>query len=144
MTFITPKINWVSSDCLLCEDLNRVENNTKYLAEKLRDNSYPVPLMSHKTTWVNEDIIYAEDLNRIEANIKTVCKSFFINKEFEELKTNWKTLDPVSFDFANRIEKDLTITNNLINYMQSVFIFSGVANCGQNGLWQQKFRRYGG
>jgi len=135
------KTDWLATDSLMAEDLNRIEANTKYIAETLRDYSYPVPLMNHKTNWVNEDIIYAEDLNRIEKNVNTVCKSYFLNKIFEKLKTDWETLDPVDFNFTNRIEKNLKMTNDLVEYMKTIFIRAGVCNAGQNKIYQQRFRR---
>ena len=141
MSYINPKLNWSASDFVNFDDLNRVENNTMYVAQKLRDSGYYVRPLIHKLDWVMSDIVYAEDLNRIESNIKVLQQAYYVSEEFEELKTDWATLDPVAFDFNNRIEKDIDIINNIINDMKSYFVYCGVCNCGQPRLWQQRFRR---
>ena len=109
MSYINPKLNWSASDFVNYDDLNRVENNTQYVADKLNEFGYYCPAITTKTNWAMSDIVYAEDLNRIESNIKTCQEAYYVTSEFEELKTDWATLDPVTFDFNNRIEKDLDI-----------------------------------
>lgn len=142
MSYINPKLNWSASDFVNYDDLNRVENNTQYVADKLNEFGYYCPAITTKTNWAMSDIVYAEDLNRIESNIKTCQEAYYVTSEFEELKTNWATLDPVTFDFNNRIEKDLDIINGLIESMRLYYVYSGVASCGESHLWQNRFRRY--
>lgn len=142
MSYINPKLNWSANDFVNYDDLNRVENNTQWVADKLIEYSYYFPSITTKTNWTNQDIVYAEDLNRIEGNIQILQNAYYVNSEFEELKTDWQTLDPVYFDFNNRIEKDLDIINTLIDSMSKYFVKCGVARCGQSHLWQNRFRRY--
>ena len=141
-SWINPKTNWSASDYINYSDLNRVENNTKYVHEQLNANGYYVEPITTKVNWSNSDIVFFDDMNRIEGNIEKLAQAYFTSEEFEELKTDWVTLDPVSFDFANRIEKDLEILNILIESMKKYFTFCGVSVCGQSKLWQQRFRRY--
>ena len=42
----------------------------------------------------------------------------------------------------NKIEKILKDIDWIIKGMEKVFVYTGVAGCGQNRIWQQRFRRY--
>lgn len=142
MSYINPKLNWSANDFVNFDDLNRVESNTQYVADKLNEYGYYCPAITTKTNWAMSDVVYAEDLNRIESNIKTMQEAYYVTEEFEELKIDWATLDPVTFNFNNRIEKDIDIINRLIESMKQYYVYSGVSVCGQSHLWQNRFRRY--
>lgn len=142
MSFINPKLNWSANDFINFDDLNRVENNTEWVAQQLNNCGYYVRPLIHKTDWVMSDIVYSEDLNRIESNINELQEAYYVTDDFEELKIDWETLDPVTFNFANRIEKDLDILNRLIESMKLYYVKCGVSTCGQSHLWQNRFRRY--
>lgn len=140
-TYITPKTDWDGSDYTNFEDLNRVENNTQYVYEKLLQYGYyaTAPILK---TWVDGEPVFNDDLNRMENNIKQLAEAYFTNDEFQQLKIDWETLDPVDFNFNNRVEKDLEILDMLINSMSKYFVKCGVAKCGQSHLWQNRFRKY--
>lgn len=139
-SWTTPKTNWALSDYLNFEDLNRVEENTHFVYDRLIQDGYFVNPQTYKTNWAVTDIVFKDDLNRIEQNIKDLAQAYYTTSEFEELKTNWQTLEPVDFNFPNRIEKDLNIINRLISSMEQYFVYCGVASCGQSRLWQVRFR----
>lgn len=139
-SWTTPKTNWALSDFLNFEDLNRVEENTHYVFDRLIRDGYYLNTQTYKTDWAVTDIVFKDDLNRIEQNIKDLAQAYYTTSEFEELKTDWETLDAVDFNFPNRIEKDLEIINTLLASMEQYYIFSGVSNCGQSRLWQVRFR----
>ena len=131
-----------ANDYVNFDDLNRVENNTQWVADKLIEYNYYFKPIVTKTDWNMQDIVYFNDLNRIENNIKTLQEAYYVSDDFKTPKTDWKTLDPVDFNFNNRIEKDIDIINNLIDSMSKYFIHCGVCNAGQDRVWQNRFRRY--
>lgn len=140
--WITPKTNWTSADFINFGDLNRIEENTKFVAERLREYGYYVIPLVHKTNWTMDDIVFFNDLNRIEQNIKNCAEAYYTGEEFEALKTDWATLDPVTFSMPNRLEKDLKIINDLITSMSQYYIHSGVGMAGRNRVANNMFRRY--
>ena len=136
----TPKTDWTSVDYYLAGDLNRVENNTIYIREKLLEEKYSVPEITTKTNWTQEDVLFAADFNRIENNIKQIADVYFTNSEFEALKTDWVPMDAIDYTFANRIENNLAILNMIVMTMKSQYIHTGVGICGQSRLYQQRWR----
>ena len=42
---------------------------------------------------------------------------------------------------ANEFEKNLKDIDYILRHMENNFIYCGVASCGQNRVWQQRFRR---
>ena len=118
-------------------DLNRVEEWCKYLSDLLNSYGY-VNLIDEKTNWNVNDIQTVEQMERYLKNVKTLIETFAIKKDTPNLP---ETMNKLTYSQANDIEKILFDINNLIQYTEKNFVFSGVANCGQNRLWQQRFRR---
>lgn len=135
-----PKTDWTSVDVYLAADLNRVENNTKYIRDEVVASGYAVPELTYKTDWTQEDILFNDDFNRIEGNIKTIADVYFTGLEWEALKNNWVPMDSVGYTFANRVEKNLKILYDILNTMRRQYIRFGVCNAGQARLWQNRWR----
>lgn len=136
----TPKTNWTSVDVYLASDLNRVEGNTQYVAEVLASQGYPVPTMAYKTDWNKRDILLAPDFNRIEGNVQTLGSIYFKSGEWQALKTNWIQMDSVDYTFANRVEINLKILQEILETMQRQYIRAGVGALGQNRIYLHRWR----
>lgn len=116
------------------EDLNRVEAWCEYLAEILNKYSYLVDI-EVKKDWSMSQFPTHSELERIRVNINRLKQAYF---SFTQIPEN---LEYMTWQKANDIEKILYEIDKILKHMENNFIYSGVANCGQNRLWQQRFRR---
>ena len=116
-------------------DLNRIEEWCNYLANELTNYSYPVSITT-KTDWTMEDFPTNTEMNRIRSNVKKLKEAYY---SFTNLPSS---VDFMTWQKANQIEKILSEIHSLFKNMRNRFIYSGVANSGQSMNWQHRFRRY--
>ena len=117
-------------------DFNRVENAVQYISDLLRTYSYP-NTVNVKTDWTAEDVQNVNEIQRYIDNIAELKNKYYSNVE-GELPTvgTWLTVEG-----ANYIEKILANIDRLVGLMTTSFVYSNVANLGQNRIWQQRFRK---
>ena len=77
-----------------------------------------------------------EDCDRMKRNYEVLKKA--ISYSFTTPAFKWESVQE-----ANKIEKILKDIDWIIKGMEKSFVYTGVAGCGQNRIWQQRFRRYG-
>lgn len=118
-------------------DLNRIEEWCKYLADLLTSYGYPVHITA-KTDWAISDMRYASEMERIRQNVGKIKEVYYSLATTPPVPD---TLNKITWQKANHIEKILADIDLLIKNMEQVFIYTGVSNCGQNRIWQQRFRR---
>lgn len=118
-------------------DLNRIESACRYLANLLTSYGYTVSITT-KTDWKISDMRYASEMERIRQNIGKIEDTYYSLPTTPSLPS---TLNKITWQKANDIEEILAHIDLLIKNMEQVFIYSGVARCGQNRIWQQRFRR---
>lgn len=118
-------------------DFNRVENAVQYLSDLLNMYGYR-NTVNVKTDWAPEDIQKVSEIQRYIDNIAELKNKYYSSVEGTMPTTStWLTIEG-----ANYLEKILTNIEILIESMKKVFVYTGVAGCGQNRIWQQRFRRY--
>nr|DAL65803.1 MAG TPA_asm: hypothetical protein [Caudoviricetes sp.] len=108
-----------------CSDLNRIENNTIYVAN-LFAQVYGFSLnLQTKTNWSIEDIPTIKEINRIRNNVLKISREIFI-ENFQNIEFS-KTINYVK---ANALEYNLLlIKNTLENYRDN-----GIPIVGNVGL----------
>lgn len=117
-------------------DFNRVENAVQYLSDILNMYGYP-NTVKIKTNWNAQDIQNFAEIQRYIDNVAELKNKYYSSVEGTMPTTStW-----LSIEGANYIEELLANIEQLILNMEQTFIHSGVANCGQNRIWQQRFRR---
>lgn len=114
-------------------DLNRIEEAVKYLSDILNGYAY-YNKVACKTDWNISDLRKKEECDRIKSNYEVLRNAY--TYKFAVPDFNWSTIQE-----ANNIEKILADIGEVIKNMEQTFIYCGVANCGQNRKWQQRFRR---
>ena len=119
-------------------DLNRVEEWCRYLGDLLTYYNYRVDITT-KTNWKLTDMLTVSEMERIRKNI-ALLKSTYLNVPQNLPVPN--NLNPINISKANDIERILEGINNAIINMEKQFVYNGVANVGQNRIWQQRFRRF--
>lgn len=116
------------------KDLNRIEESVKYLADILNRYGYNNTTIT-KTNWKIDEIRKQEDCDRIKRNYEILKKTISYNFTTPDFK--WESVQE-----ANKIEKILKDIDWIIKGMEKAFVYTGVSGCGQNRIWQQRFRRY--
>ena len=117
-------------------DFNRVENAVQYLSNLLISYGYENDVNT-KTNWTAEDVQSVGEIQRYIDNIAELKNKYYSSVEGTMPTTsNWLTIES-----ANYIEKILKNIDELIKNMEQYFVYSGVSNCGQNRMWQNRFRR---
>ena len=115
-------------------DLNRIESWCQYLANKLTSYSYKVNIVT-KTDWNMTDFPTSSEMERIRNNVKTLKEVYF---SFTQIPEN---LEYMTIEKANDIEKILYEIDKILIDMENNLIYCGVAGCGQDRVWQQRFRK---
>lgn len=124
-------------------DLNRIENWCQYLSKILNSYNYN-NIINVKTDWVMVDAMTTENspteaqMERIRQNLIILRNAFFTLSTTPATPEN---LDFMTFQKANDIEKILFDIDKVIEHMENFFIYCGVPNCGQERIWQQRFRK---
>lgn len=119
-------------------DLNRVEAKVEELYNILKGYSYDAEIEIIKTDWLKTDFFTPNDGARYIGNIRKLISSYFIKNDTPSLPS---TMEMLTYEDANAIEQILVDIESLIKNMEQVFVYSSVANSGQNRVWQQRFRR---
>lgn len=107
------KTDWAKEDFYNAEDLNRVEADTQFIAELIKN--LLLEDVRLEPIVVNRDytsIEFADSFNRLEGNISKL-KTFDL-PNWQPLKTNWKVGEPFSYKDANRYEQNLDILYKLL------------------------------
>ena len=115
------KTDWKPTDFYNFEDLNRVEEATLFVREKIGlFRGEIVPLDEIFTGRTEKTIEDASSLNRIETNLERLKLTFPDPSIFDLSKTNWTHDKPFDFSDATRYERMLydmyyNIENNISN-----------------------------
>lgn len=101
-----------ATGCYNASDLNRIENNTKYVMESMVEKKIlRVPLsLAIKTDWVSTDIPTSDDMSRIINNIITLMdrSNPIISSDFKIIYTGTQ----INFVLANALEYNLELMKN--------------------------------
>lgn len=122
MDWITPKVDWTKDDYYNAQDLNRVENNTKVVADMLGISISSLVLNRNYSS-----LEFADSLNRIEGNIEAL---HVINIQWTTMKTNWKESQPIDYKDANRLEINLLNLYTILAKNIKVRKYCGGTICG--------------
>lgn len=115
-------------------DLNRVEEWCLYIANILNSYNYNVQVIT-KVDWNMFDFPTTQEFERIKSNVANLKKAYF---SFTQVPEN---LEFMTIEKANSIEKILFEIDKILKHMENNFVYCGVSMCGQNRVWQQRFRR---
>lgn len=116
-------------------DLNRVESWCRYLADQLNAVGYNINITT-KTNWTSSDLRTASEMERIRTNIRKIMTGYHY------ITTIHANAEQFNYVKANRWEKILYEIWQLMWGMEDWYVYSEVANAGQNRVWQNRFRHY--
>lgn len=109
--------------CLNLLDLNRIEGNIAYLAEKMESYSYSPNI--HGKQWNRSDMPNQNDMERIIENIRALVSAFYSPDNPPALPTTM-----VSYGDINAIEEYLSLIKQLLDVLESSFMKVGTIKSG--------------
>ncbi len=118
--------------CLNMDDLNRIENNVKYLSEQLNNYAYDNEI-DHKN-WVLTDTVTKENVDRLLNNASNLVSAYYQITGSPGVPSNI-----VTFLEVNNLEKILFDMKEAIVYMENNF-----RPCGSFVSGQEFFLPIGG
>ena len=119
-------------------DLNRVESKVKELNDLLVTYNY-MSALTTKLDWSMTDKFNVNDGTRYLNNVKAIRQAL---ATYETTPETPSTMANLTYEQANDIEKILVDIEVLLISMENWFVYSGVANSGQNRVWQNRFRHF--
>lgn len=110
--------------CLNVTDINRIENNTRYLSDSLSALYY----FSHIRTmsWDNKGLPSMLDISQIINNIREIISSYFQDSAAPNLPETMLTYEQI-----NNIEKNLYYIKCILDNMISSFKECNTFECGE-------------
>jgi len=129
MAWINPKIDWNTSDYYNIVDINRVENNTDYIADYIEIYALRPSVSTIKTDWNNTEFPFFDELNRIENNIEVIKNSMATPTGWTTSKVDWLSLN-IYVD-ANRLENNLSLLKTMSEAINDGFLSCGSFVCGE-------------
>jgi hypothetical protein len=109
--------------CFNLLDLNRIECNINYLAEKMENFSYAPNI--HGKQWSRGDMPNQNDMSRIIENIRSLISAFYSPDNPPSLPTTM-----LSYNDINAIEENLYLIKQLLDVMQRSFKQVGTIKSG--------------
>lgn len=109
--------------CLNLADLNRIEGNIAFLAEKMESFSYSPNI--HGKKWSKVDVPNQNDMSRIIENIRSLIRAFYSPDNPPALPTTM-----LSYSDINAIEENLYLIKEILDCMQSSFEKVGTIKSG--------------
>ena len=109
--------------CLNTIDINRIEDNIKYISEQLLEFGYE-PDVSTKQ-WDRENLPTESDTQRIIENIRSIISSFYQVSNAPSLPSKM-----LSYDEINQIERNIDLIKYLLDCMVNSFHQSGTIKSG--------------
>lgn len=113
--------------CLNLLDLNRIESNIAFLAEKMESYSYAPNI--HGRQWSNVDMPNQNDMSRIIDNIRSLIGAFYSPDNPPSLPDTM-----LSHNDINAIEENLYLIKQLLDVMQTSFKKVGTIKSGSRML----------
>lgn len=109
--------------CLNVSDINRIEENIAYLAEKFSELAYPSSVSIRQ--WGKNDLLNEVDIQRIINNIKELISAFYKPSDIPKLPSTMS-----SYNDINSIEKNIDLIKYLLDCMVGSFKKAGTFKSG--------------
>lgn len=109
------------------EDLNRIENWTKWLADMLAYYGYPPDVTFRQSPWQDDDLPNRPDIDRIRSNVDALQDAFAALPDWRKIIYN----NTMGWEQANAIEWDLSRIYVWLGRMVSAFWYAGEIYAGE-------------
>lgn len=115
---------------LFPKDLNRIEQYTAYLSEKLLSFGYLAKIKKRKGSWRLGEGLRKSDLMRMRKNILELRLALLESG----MKMNWRKInleDPLTFEKINDMEFNLSAIDGAALALEKAMIYAGEINAGE-------------
>ena len=109
--------------CLNLSDINRIEGNIEYLAERMESYSYAPNI--HSKRWGRVDLPNQNDMSRIVENIRALIGAYYPPHNPPALPTTM-----LSYEDINAIEENLYLLKQMLDCMENSFRKVGTIKSG--------------
>lgn len=112
--------------CFNVTDINRIENNSRYIADRLNVLKYANNIKT--ASWDMYGVPNATEVARLINNVTLLIKAYF-------KPANAPNLPPtlLTYEQVNSLEKNLYLIKHLIDDEENEFRHCGTFNCGEEG-----------
>ena len=108
-------------------DLNRVGNAVNYIAGRLEDAGYAVPV-NPKIDWLESDIPTESGMTRYLADVEAIRSALTVPASVPGTPAD---MDGLTYEEANDIERILLAVDALITNMIDAYLYSNEIVCGE-------------
>ncbi|ACT00227.1 hypothetical protein [Paenibacillus sp. JDR-2] len=130
MAWITPKIDWLSTNSINAEDFNRIENNIKEVAAYLNSIQYTMPSLTTVTNRTQSYVDFLSSIKRIEQNLEAIRAAFITPAGYPGTKA-WGPGVRFNWEDANRLETNVKLLMDFGVLVYQSFRYCGAAICGE-------------
>lgn len=102
-------------------DINRINDNIAYLVDKLNDLSYNISIVEDTTIYDNTSLFTLQKMDIMKNNIVSIVDGFYTNNN----PALYVGSPLLNITIINNIEKNLYITKDLIEKLETTQIYSG-------------------
>ena len=110
--------------CFNVTDINRIENNSRYLADRLNVLRYSNTITTRN--WSMDGIVDVSEVARLIGNVQALIKAYYQSAEAPALPSTLLT-----FEQVNDLEKNIYYLKHLIDNEENEFRHCGTFNCGE-------------
>ena len=110
--------------CFNVSDINRIENNTRYIADRLNVLAYVNSVTT--ATWKMTDKPNITEIKRLINNVSALIDAYYQTPDAPALPTTLLTYEQV-----NALERNMYSLKHLIDNEENEFRHCGTFNCGE-------------
>jgi hypothetical protein len=114
-------------------DLNRVDNNTRYIQEFMATYQAQTNLAAYVTK-TNTSILRPAQLNNVELNIELLKSALGTPTGWITVKTNWTGGNAFVYTDANRLESNLALLKTMAENVKDALLYCGTFSCGSGNI----------
>lgn len=110
--------------CFNVSDINRIENNSRYIADRLNVLKYSNSVETK--AWDMYGVPNATEITRLIGNVSKIISAYYKPADAPGLPTTLLT-----FEQVNALERNLYLIKHLIDNEENEFRHCGTFNCGE-------------
>jgi hypothetical protein len=111
--------------CFNVTDINRIENNSRYIADRLNVMKYTNHIETK--SWDMYGVPDSDDVFRLINNVAKIIDAYYIPNDAPTLP-----LTLLTYKDANALEKNLYMIKNLVDDEENEFRYCGTFSCGED------------
>lgn len=111
--------------CFNVTDINRIENNSRYIADRLNVLKYANSIVTQ--SWDMYDVPNSTAVARLINNVASLIRAYYSPPNAPSLPSTLLTYEQV-----NALEKIIYMVKHLIDEEENEFRYCGTFNCGED------------